>query len=203
MGAVVAWPAHVPIVGDELPEYLAEPRDPPGPEPARLRDLVADAHRGAQRLVSALNQYPAPVAEHANRVGRVTSSPSATWQRAPLSAGFFRMVELPGSRLGAALAEWWTTANNQGVVAVDRRFEVGEPDGQGPGWTMRGRIRRVPRLRWTAVIIDMWPAHERWTMLTMTPQSRVVCTRRYFRTGHRVLDRLTATLAETSAARAE
>jgi len=36
----------------------------------------------------------------------------------------------------------------------------------------------------------------------MTPRGRVVATRRYFRTGHRVIERFTDLLANTSAATA-
>ena len=69
-------------------------------------------------------------------------------------------------------------------------------------WTISGQVRRLTRWHWVPVVVELWPVHDRWTMITMTPRGRVIATRRYFRTGHRVIERFTELLANTSAATA-
>ena len=58
---------------------------------------------------------------------------------------------------------------------------------------MDGHLRRLTRWHWIPVVVELWPYHGNW-MMTMTPQTRVVPSRHYFRTGHLVLDRLTTEL---------
>jgi hypothetical protein len=98
------------------------------------------------------------------------------------------------------LADWWAAGASDGAVTVARRLRLGPPrGGPGIGWTMNGRVRRLTRWHWVPVVVELWPVHGNWTMMTMTPQARVIASRRYFRTGHFVLDRLTAELAESTA----
>jgi hypothetical protein len=47
-------------------------------------------------------------------------------------------------------------------------------------------------LHWVPVVVELWPAYEAFTRITMTPQVHVFASRRYFRLGHLVLDRLWA-----------
>ena len=49
------------------------------------------------------------------------------------------------------------------------------------------------------VVLELWPAHDRGTVMIMTPRRRVITSRRYFRIGNTALDRLTAQLAVSSA----
>jgi hypothetical protein len=117
------------------------------------------------------------------------------------SGVFIRMVELPGIRLAAMLDEWWSSAAVDGCSTVGRRLRLGPPTGDARGgWTMAGWVRRLTPWHWAPVIVELWPRYGRWTMITMTPQASVLTTRRYFRTGHAAIDRLTRTLAETRAA---
>jgi hypothetical protein len=65
-----------------------------------------------------------------------------------------------------------------------------------------GRLRRQANPRWAPVLVELWPHLDNWSMMTMTPQSRMICSRGYFRTGNRALDRLTTALMATAAFRA-
>jgi hypothetical protein len=191
--------APLPSVGDDLPGYLAEPLDRPRVDPVRMRDLLSGVHNGAHRLALALAESSVPSGA---KVSSLASPRVASRQVPDLTAGFLRLVKVPGASLAATLDEWWSGASDEGFVVVDRRFLLGEPHGgQRAGWTMRGRVRRL-RPIWVPVVVDVWAFNDRWTMMTMTPQARVLCSPRYFRTGHAVLDRLTAALSATSAGRA-
>jgi hypothetical protein len=191
--------------GDDLPAYL-------GDDAVELARPTMDiARAGARRLAAALADAHAAMLvappESTLAAGASSITPTGDWlppeRRAAVAAsgGFLRMVELPGLRLGAMLDEWWSVAAVDGWSKVDGRLRVGEPrrDHLG-GFTIRGRIRRVLHVRWTPVVIELWPRHGRWTMVTMTPQAGVFATRRYFRAGHAAIDRLTRTLAATRAA---
>jgi hypothetical protein len=191
--------------GDELPAYLGDDAVEP------VRPAMDIARAGARRLATALADAHAAmlVAQPESTLAAGASSVIAPgdWfppeRRAAVAAtgGFLRMVELPGQRLGAMLDEWWSAAAIDGWSKVDGRLRVGPPcrDHLG-GFTIRGRIRRVLRVRWTPVVIELWPRHGRWTMVTMTPQAGVFATRRYFRAGHAAIDRLTRALSATRAA---
>jgi hypothetical protein len=189
----------LPSVDDDLPGYLAEPLDRPVVGPVRMRDLLSGVHNGAHRLALALAE--SPVASGSRATSPV--APRVSSRQVPdLTAGFLRLVKVPGSSLAATLDEWWTGASDGEFAVVDDRFILGEPHGgQRAGWTMRGRVRRL-RPIWIPVVVDVWAFNDRWTMMTMTPQARVLCSPRYFRTGHAVLDRLTAALSATAASRA-
>jgi len=188
----------LPSVGDDLPGYLAEPLEGPRVDPVRMRDVLSGVHHGAHRLALALTESSVPPGAKASSLA---SARVASRQMPDVTAGFLRLVRVPGSSLAAALEEWWSGAGDEGFVVVDRRFLLGEPHGgQRAGWTMRGRVRRV-RPIWVPVVVDVWAFSDRWTMMTMTPQARVLCSPRYFRTGHAVLDRLTAALTATAAGR--
>jgi hypothetical protein len=184
---------------DGVLDYLAEPPEPPVHDLPTLRDVWL----GAQRLVIGLAE-PSGGLETTSR--RATfGSPAAgseppSWLKSGLSARFFRLVALPGESVAAPLAEWWTAGARDGVITVARRLRLGPPRGDpGTGWTMDGWIRRLTRWHWVPVVVELWPLHGNW-MMTMTPQAHVVASKRYFRTGHLVLDRLTTELAGPAAA---
>jgi len=114
------------------------------------------------------------------------------------SGTFFLSVGLPCAGLGRRLAEWWATHASAGVVTVDGKLRLDPPQGDGRGgFTICGRVRRFTRWHWVPVVIELWPRGAR-TIMTMTPRDRVVASWRYFRTGHLVLERLTAQLATSS-----
>ena len=191
----------------DLPAYLSSSEERVA-FPTRPTREVARA--GARRLASVLAEAQAAIAAAPSPTSAVASiaqpgawMPPTPRSPAALTGGFLRMVELPGPRLGAMVDDWWSTAEVNGSSIIDGRLRLGKPrrDHLG-GVTIKGRIRRVAPWHWTPVVVELWPRHGRWTMITMTPQSGVLATRRYFRAGHKAIDRLTRTLAATPAARA-
>ncbi len=176
------------LVDDALPEYLDAVSDPVPRDAPRLRELLSGAHHlAAAHLSAAVASGP-------------TSRPAEAWPRTPeLSSGFTRLVPLAGRHLDDILPAWWTGTARDGMVTVERRLRLGAPQtSTGLSWTMTGRIRRLTRWHWVPVVIELWPVYEVWTMMTMTPRARVLTSERYFRSGHRVLDRLTVDLAAAS-----
>lgn len=110
------------------------------------------------------------------------------------AATFIRMFGLDPSRL-AALPAWWQRRAEGGRVDVARRLLLDAPRQDAHGtWRLRGRLRSPGRARAIPVELLLWPHLGAWTKMTLEPQRRVLCGRRYFRSGHRVLDRLTAEL---------
>jgi hypothetical protein len=109
------------------------------------------------------------------------------------------MVPVGRARVAAAVYEWWADRAKAGVVTVQRRLELERPDGDAAlGWAVRGRVRHWSRRRWVPVLIELLPVRDNFTRMTMTPLVHVFVSKRYFRIGHTVLDRLTADLAGTS-----
>jgi hypothetical protein len=164
---------------DDLPAYLTEPTA------ARrsVRELRDDLSRALQRNAEAARATGAPAVPFGGRTPR-------------LSPTFSRMVVLHRNLLPAALDAWWTARQKTGSVRIYHRLQLRLPQGDvGSGWRMEGRVRRLTTLRWIPVVVELWPMYDDFTMMTMTPQRRVLATRRYFRLGHAVLDRLWAELA--------
>lgn len=179
--ALVATRQGARTVIDELPEYLSTA---PGPEPLRLGRH--ELWLGAQRLAAALSGAGESDAD-------APTPPSA----ARLSGRFLRLVKLPGPQLGPVLDQWWAAGAHHDAVVIGRRLRLESPLGSpARGWIMVGRIRRFTRWHWVPVVVELWPVHDKWTMMTMTPRVRVFASQRYFRTGQAVLDRLTNALAQ-------
>jgi len=106
------------------------------------------------------------------------------------------MVALRRDLLQAALDAWWEAGEKAGSVRVHRRLQLKRPEGDvGAGWRMEGRVRRLTTLHWIPVVVELWPMYDQYTMMTMTPQRPVLVSKRYFRLGHAVLDRLWLELA--------
>jgi hypothetical protein len=184
---VVVWQPQDRVGDEALPEYLDGPGQQPIRDPIRIRDLLAGAH------------HLAAAAAESSRATGLTEVHS--WPRAAeVSSGFTRLVGLASGRLAAILDAWWAAGADGGVVTVERRLRLGPPQTvSGLSWTLTGRIRRLSRWHWVPVVVELWPVYEYWTMMTMTPRVRVFASERYFRSGHRVLDRLTVDLAAASA----
>ena len=130
------------------------------------------------------------------------AGPQRVLEPAPprFSAVFARMVALPGGELGATLQSWWTARATAGRVTVQGRLKLGAPVGDGSArWMMKGRVSRSRQLHWIPVVLELWPVHHEYTKITLTPQVHVFVSRRYFRVGHSVLDRLSVELAEAAA----
>jgi hypothetical protein len=110
------------------------------------------------------------------------------------------MVALRRDLLPAALDAWWEAGEDAGSVRVHRRLQLEPPEGDvSAGWRMQGRVRRLTSLHWIPVVVELWPMYDEFTMMTMTPQRPVLVSRRYFRLGHAVLDRLLLELASSAA----
>ena len=162
-----------------LPAYLTEP----APARRSLRQWRDDRSRPVRRDAVAPRASSASAVPFSKQIPR-------------LSTSFSRMVELHRDLLPAAVAAWWAAGQKAGSVRVYRRLELRPPEGDaGAGWRMQGRVRRLTTLHWTPVVVELWPKYDDFAVITMTPQRPVLATRRYFRLGHAVLDRLWAELA--------
>jgi hypothetical protein len=192
---VVVGPSCERAVTEELPEYLAERPKRHKPDTVRLRDFLTSTVDGVR--THAIGARPG---------FRPGMGPYEMRRDREFSARFLRLVELPARQLDEMLNEWWHGADDGRTgktrIVVPRRLQLGAPSADSfGGWTMRGRMRRRTSLHWFPVVVEMWPHLDEWTMVTMTPQSRVVRSGRYFRTGNGALDRLTAALSATVACR--
>jgi hypothetical protein len=109
-------------------------------------------------------------------------------------AAFTRMTEVHPAQLDA-LPAWWANAAHDDRVEIARRLVLEAPhrDATG-GWRVRGRLRSPWRARSIPVELLLWPRLGAWTKLAVEPQRDVHVGRRYFRSGHRVLDALTERL---------
>ncbi len=199
MGVVGTRPPSGGFEAD-LPAYLAEGEQADGRPPVTIAELWA----GARRVAATLADAPAAVMPTSVPAPYRTRPPDRLQANpAELSARFLRLVRLPGAGLSAMVDEWWATMALGGASTVDRRLRLGAPRGDAfGGWTISGHVRRLTRWHWVPVVVELWPVHDRWTMITMTPRARVIASRRYFRTGHRVIERFTDLLAATTAGRA-
>jgi hypothetical protein len=108
--------------------------------------------------------------------------------------GFSRMIDLhPG--LLDSLPRWWRQHQRDGRVDVAHHLFLEEPRRARSGtWRMRGSLRRPGRARAIPVELWLWPRLDAWTRLSVEPERSVHVSRRYFRSGHRVLDALAARL---------
>jgi hypothetical protein len=166
---------------DELTPYLSEP------PPSTHRDL----HQWREDLARAR--------QRSTGLARYTDAPVLPFDGHPagVSPVFARMVPLRRSLLAVALADWWGARARAGYVTVQRRLRLEAPEGDvAAGWLIRGRVRRLTGRHWVPVVVELWPKYDDLTMMTMTPQSHVFATKRYFRIGHAVLERFWADLAE-------
>jgi hypothetical protein len=113
---------------------------------------------------------------------------------------FSRMVRLDGGALGAAVETWWTQTARHGTrTTCGGRFQVKDLRGDVTGgWRMTGRVKRLTRLHWVPVVVELWPRYTEFAMLTMTPRTRVLASKRYFRLGHRALEDLWTELSWAS-----
>lgn len=112
-------------------------------------------------------------------------------------AVFSRMVPLDDGALGAKVNRWWSQATGSGLrTTCGGRFECRDVRGDAVGgWRLTGRVKRLTSLHWVPVVVDIWPRSERFAVLTMTPRTPVLTSKRYFRLGQRVLDDLWSELS--------
>jgi hypothetical protein len=193
---VTVWRDEGPSLDDDLPGYLDEPSLPSAAGAVGLQEAWDAARQMARALLD-----PPEGAAAAPSYLRPIAGPRTSNQPTPpdTSCRFFRAVALPGCRLGTIVTAWWMATARAGGLTVDRRLRLGPPQADAlGGWTAYGRVRRFTRWHWVPVVVELWPAHDRGTVMIMTPRRRVITSRRYFRIGNAALDRLTAQLAVNS-----
>jgi len=165
------------------------------PVPASCDVTAADARTFVRECVGALQ------AVLDERDALRAQSPWSTVERLSLPAPrpgkflatFSRMIALHPGRL-RGLPAWWEANEREGQVVIAHRLVLGPPEpGSGDTWRMRCRLTSTSVAPVRAELL-LWPHLGSWTKLTLEPQRDVHCGRRYFRTGHRALDRLTARL---------
>jgi hypothetical protein len=186
-GVEQPWPDRTRI--EDLPVYLIEP---PADEHFDLRRLM-DGWSSAYRTAASHSRRP--------RSGFVPfeGRPPGTvgHHRDGHSPVFDRMVPLRRRRVAAVLDAWWPGEAKTGVVTVHRRLKLWPPEGDVvSGWEMQGRVRRLTSLHWIPVVVELWGKYDGFMRITVTPQSRVLTSRRYFRVGNSIVDRLSEDLAK-------
>ena len=78
---------------------------------------------------------------------------------------------------------------------MTRRLSLERPQpARGGTWRTPGRLRSPLLLRSVRVELLLWPYLGSWTRMSLEPQRSVHAGKRYFRRGHRSLDRLTERL---------
>lgn len=187
---------------DELPFYVAAPGPPPDVERLPLRQSAAAAATRARHVATtAVSRGPSGAAGPTGPPPPSVALGGATGSRTLPLPGFRGLTPLPGDHLEEMLREWWPGRAASGVGVGRRLRVVGPPRAHGGTWRLHARLRRLTRAHRVTVVIELWPYLRHWTMVTMTPESRVLCTRRYYRIGHAALRDLTAALSATDAAR--
>jgi hypothetical protein len=110
------------------------------------------------------------------------------------SATFTRMTTLHPALL-VELPNWWQRRADEARVRVTRQLVLEAPRFEASGtWRLHGWLRSPWLHRWIPVELELWPRLGAWTKLSLEPQRRVRPGSRYFATGNRVLDTLTARL---------
>jgi hypothetical protein len=107
-----------------------------------------------------------------------------------------RAIDTPFEATVAALHRWWQQEARNGALDVGRSRLLGDPD------PLRGRCRvdvhlgRGVARRALPMELELVPWHPSYgTILLLCPTSRVKPGRRYFRTGHALIDAVIAAMA--------
>jgi hypothetical protein len=190
MMAVVEQPWTEQTRTLDLPVYLAEP---PPVEHFELRRVVGVWSKAYHTAASHPQRPQGPSVPFEGRPpGTVGVRPHGH------SPVFDRMVPLRRRRVAAVLDAWWPGEAKTGVVTVHRRLKLWPPEGDvRNGWEMRGRVRRFTSLHWVPVIVELWGKYDGFMRITVTPQSRVLTSKRYYRLGNSIVDRFWEDLAKT------
>ena len=121
-------------------------------------------------------------------------APSVVRPGGKFRSSFHRMIAVRPAQL-EALPRWWAVRACEGRVTIGRRLALEEPrPSPAPVWCIPARLRSPFRLRSIPVEFWLWPHLDAWSKLAVEPQRGVRGGRRYFASGHRVLDQLTDTL---------
>jgi len=175
-------PSPEPLAVGDLPLYLTD-ADPPRARRAPSWGVTGARPRREEPTVASF----APS-------GRSLPPPERLRDLSPV---FSRMIPVDRAALATVLAAWCDRTGAGGELRVQSRLRLGVPDGgRGPGWRLPGRVRRFGGLYWVPVTVEIWPTYGDYVRMTLTPQRRVLASRRYFRLGHQVVDRLLRDLGE-------
>jgi len=156
----------------------------PDGRPTDARAVVRECVAVVAELVTESTEVRAQTPWRAITTAPVVSSSGR------LLSTFTRMIGVQPAHLGD-LPGWWRRCARDQRVEVGSRLVLDEPRAQPSGaWRMRGYLRSPGRLRAIPVELLLWPHLGEWTKLTLEPQRHVHCGRRYFRSGHHVLDQL-------------
>jgi hypothetical protein len=148
---------------DDLPLYVTVPTAP---------------HRGAPR------RSPASAARSGSRSHAAVAAIAVVAGDEPsLSPCFSRLIDVPGGDLPVVLHQWWAWGEEDGRVAVGEHLLLVAPRLEHGAWATRGWLRGARR-RTIPVEIDLWSHNRFFTRLSMSPQARVVTSRRYFAVGN-------------------
>ena len=176
---------------EDLPLYLTEPPSVNSFDVRRVMGAWSDMHRAAaERSHRSSGHYVMPLE------GRKSSAAWLTnYGDCPV---FDLMVPLGRRRVAAVLDAWWPGEAKTGVVTLQHRLKLWPPEGDMlRGWEMRGRLRRLTALHWVPVVVYLWGKYDGFMRITVTPQSRILTSRRYFRLGNSIVEQLFEELANT------
>ncbi len=174
---------------EDLPAYLTEPSSAASFDRRRLMDAWSDIRRTATRDSHRSSGHYAMPFE-----GRRTST--ALLPEYGDHPVFDLMVPLERRRVAAVLDAWWPGEAKTGVVTLQHRLKLWPPEGDIlRGWEMRGRLRRLTVLHWVPVLVYLWGKYDGFMRISVTPQSRVLTSRRYFRVGNSIVEHLFEELA--------
>ncbi|HEX4904313.1 MAG TPA: hypothetical protein VFU93_02595 [Acidimicrobiales bacterium] len=131
---------------------------------------------------------PAPAPPVADPLAGTPRQPVLVLPSSP--ASFFRLVLAPPAQVCAALA-----ARRE----IEHRLRIGAVHDDGGGaWSLEAWLRRPLTRRWVPVVIVLCPHLGDRSRMTLDPGRRVRASRRWFRSGHRALDRLARETATAS-----
>jgi hypothetical protein len=177
----VLEPLPVDVDGVEVAPVRADPE-------IRLADIVPRPHEIVDAVKAALSET---ADGREGSAWSMLSPPAAPVKSATFLAAFTRMTTVHPAQLDG-LEEWWKARARDDRVEIAHRLVLEEPHRDTGGtWRVRGRLRSPWRARSIPVEVLLWPRLGSWTKLTVEPQRGVHVSRRYFRSGHRVLDVLT------------
>jgi len=115
---------------------------------------------------------------------------------------FIRRLDISLEQCITALECWWAAEQNEHELSVGGGTILRHADAESPSSLCRRRFRVGLDRRWPELALPMelemarWSSFRRMAFLELVPRRAVRPSRRYFETGHRFLDALTAGLHE-------
>jgi hypothetical protein len=181
----------------ELVPHVRADQNPYGDVFLYLTEPAPEKHWAARRLINDLSRRH----HRASEGSHAPAEPPVAFggQTRELPPVFASQTRLSRGRLAAALNALRVATDKPGSMTLDRRLQLGRPEGNvEAGWTMKCRMRRLTSLHWVPVVVEIWPVYGDYARMTLSPESRVLASKRYFRLGHKVLELLWAHLAALS-----